>query len=123
MKKALAVLLATVMLLSVCAVSVCADSVVTEHDFSTNQPGQMFDYYVTGEITVEGWADPEFNMGKNIFYGVTIINDMTYEITCDGYIQSVATFSDETFDVDHCSYPVTIKSGYSGDVSQIHFLP
>ncbi len=114
----MAVLLATAMLLSVCAVSVFA-----EHEFSTNQAGQLSEYYdCEEELTVEGWADPEFNLGKNIFYGVTIMNHMEYEITYDGYVQCIATFSDDSIDVDVCSYDVVIETGDDGDVSQMLFL-
>ena len=118
MKKILAVLLATAMLLSVCAFSVFA-----EHDFSTNHPGQWCENYAPGEITVEGWADPEFNSGKNIFYGVTITNHEKKEVVYTGYIQCVATFSDETIDVDEDTYSVTLRHEGEGDICQFHFLP
>ena len=118
MKKLFAILLATAMLLSVCAFSAFA-----AHDFSTNHPGQSYEYYVRNEITVEGWADPEFNLGRNIFYGVTITNHEEKEVVYTGYIQCVATFSDETIDVDEDTYSVTLEHQDEGDICQFHFLP
>ena len=118
MKKILAVLLATAMLLSVCAFSVFA-----EHDFSTNHSGQSSENYARDEVIVEGWADPEFNSGRNIFYGVTIKNLQQSEVVYKGYLQCVATFSDETIDIDETNDSVTLLSGKEGNVYQFHFLP
>ena len=118
MKKILAVLLATAMLLSVCAFSAFA-----AHDFSTNQSGQFSEYYVRNEITVEGWADPEFDLGRSILYGVTITNHVRSEVVYYGYIQCVATFSDETIDMDEYVGFVTLIHEEKGDVDQCNFLP
>ena len=118
MKKFLAVLLATAMLLSVCAFSAFA-----AHDFSTNQSGQFSEYYVRNEIIVEGWADPEFNSGRNIFYGVTITNLQRSEVVYNGYLQCVATFSDETIDIDETNDSVTLEHEGEGNICQFHFLP
>lgn len=118
MKKFLAVLLATAILLSVCAFSVFAADRT-----STNEQGQLSDYYVSEEeLTVEGWTVLELELGKSIFYGVTITNHTKNKVVYDGYIQCVATFSDGSMDIDTCSYPVTIESKHSGDVSQFLFL-
>jgi Spy/CpxP family protein refolding chaperone len=118
MKKLFAILLATAMLLSVCAFSVFA-----EHDFSTNQSGQFSENYASNEVIVEGWADPEFNSGRNIFYGVTITNLQRSQVVYDGYIQCVATFSDETIDMDEYVGFVTLIHEEKGDVDQCNFLP
>ena len=118
MKKILAVLLATAMLLSVCAFSVFA-----EHDFSTNQSGQFSENYASDEITVEGWADPEFDLGRSILYGVTIMNLQKSTVVYNGYIQCVATFSDETIDMDEYVGSVTLDENQFDDIDQCHFLP
>ena len=118
MKKFLAVLLATAMLLSVCVVSVFAGQRT-----STNDSDQSYDYYVPEEeLTVEGWTVLELNLGKSIFYGVTITNHEEARIVYDGYIQCVATFSDYSLDIDSCSDFVTVDKDKNGNVSQFLFL-
>ena len=118
MKKFFAVLLATAMLLSVCVVSVFAGQRT-----STNESDQSYDYYVPEkELTVEGWTVLELNLGKSIFYGVTITNHKEDKIVYDGYIQCVATFSDGSMDIDTYSESVPIASEHSGNVSQFLFL-
>ena len=118
MKKFLAVLLATAILLSVCAFSVFAADRT-----STNEQGQLSYYYVDeDELTVEGWTVLELNLGKSIFYGVTITNHEEARIVYDGYIQCVATFSDGSMDIDTYSESVPIASAHSGNVSQFLFL-
>ena len=117
MKKFFAVLLATAILLSVCAFSVFAADPT-----STNEQGQLSYYYVLGELTVEGWTVLELNLGKSIFYGVTITNHQKNEVIYDGDAQCVATFSDGSVDIDFCSYKVNVEHNDSGEISQFLFL-
>ena len=118
MKKFWAVLLATVMLFSV-----CAGSVFAQEPTSTNEQGNLSYYYVPEtELTVEGWTKLELELGKSIFYGVTITNHEEARIIYDGYIQCVATFSDGSMDIDTYSESVPIASGDYGRVTQFLFL-
>ena len=113
MKKFFAILLASAMMFSLCAVSVFAERVVVT---PTEEELGYLDFDALGEIIYY----PGIN---TIHYNLWVKNLLSDPMSCELFMQCVATYSDDSFDVSEQSGYYVLEGAERRGIDMSMFLP